>query len=350
MIDITGITIYRLFIHRVGNKLRNEGVICSEAAQQLSLDDELMLINFLFGHSERLNAYTFTHSVDSELNSVYALAHAVTEAPENLDRISADIANHLYSVSNHPRVKAGNLYIGLFEGIQMGGQSHTVLGIFKSDTINDFIKVDVEDGKVSLRVEQGAAVTSLDKVALIFLAKFSKPEKVLAACARGEDAAFWNERFLQLQPIQSAKANTKACLDICRAYATRENGQADDPERILFLNRSLQYFENADRYDEGDFASVFTSESQETEFKQFKAEYADEDEEGLPEKFEIEKTVVRKERAKFEKNIKLDPNIEIRLRFKTQDEMAERVEHGFDEEKGLAFYKLYYSGEEEDKS
>ena len=322
MIDITGIRIRELFIHRIGNQLRNEGVSLSESAQQLSPRDELPLIQFLFGNADNLNSYTFTHSVDTELNTLSVLAETIASKPNMLKRTSADIAAHLYSVSNHPRVKAGNLFVGLFDGIRFEGKICNFLGIFKSDTVNDFIKVDVKGGKASLKIEQGAAITSLDKAGLVILPQRGKPKQVLAACARGEDAVFWNEGFFQLVPAHSPKVDTKACLDTCRDFANRGDGNSDD---------------------ETDFASVFTSKNQEKEFYQFKNERKTEDQRNIPEYFEIEKTVVRKERTKFQKNVKLDLNIEIRLRFKNQNEMKKRVEQGFDHEKGLAFYKLYYS-------
>jgi hypothetical protein len=343
MIDITSIEIRGMFVHRVGNLLRSEGVTYSDFSQKVPSRDKLPLIQFLFGQADRLNSYSFTHSVNPELNTVSVLATGMSREDGILKKVSCDIAAHLYSVSNHPRVKSGNLFVGVFDGVGLEGKSHRVLGIFKSDTVDDFIKVDVKGGKASLKVEQGAAVTSLDKVGLVFLPRKGKPERILAACARGEDAIFWNDRFLQIVPTHSAKADTKACLDICRAFATQEDGRLDDPERILFLNRSLEFFEKADKYDEQGFASVFTSKAQEKEFKQFKAQREVQDKRDIPENFEIEKIIVRKERTKFEKNVRLDANIEIRLRFKSQNEMKNRVEQGFDEEKGLAFYKLYYS-------
>ncbi len=345
MIDITEIQILKLYIHRVGNQLRNEGVSGSESAQNLLRDNKLPLTKFLFGQADRLNPFAFTHSVSPELNTISSLATMVSSQPETIKRVSADIANHLYSVSDHPKIKAGNLFVGLFDGVRFEDKRHTVLGVFKSDTLDDFIKVEVNGGRASLKIEQGAAITSLDKVGLIFLPQKGNPKQVLAACSRGEDAVFWNERFLQLVPVGSAKTNTKACLDICRAFATQKDGKPDNSERVLFLNRSLEFFESSERYSDEDFASVFANKAQEEEFQQFKTARAEDTEQSVPKSFVIEKTVVRKERAKFQKNLKLDSNIEIRLRFKNQTEMKKRVEHGYDRERGLAFYKLYYSTE-----
>jgi len=343
MIDITEIQILKLYIHRVGNQLRNEGVISSESAQNLSRDNDLPLTKFLFGQADRLTRFVFTHSVNPELNTIASLATAVSSQPETLKQVSADIARHLYSVSDHPRIKAGNLFVGLFGGVRFAEKHHKLLGVFKSDNLDDFIKVDVNGGKASLKIEQGAAITSLDKLGLIFLPTKGKPKQVLAACSRGEDAVFWNERFLQLLPVDSSKTNTKACLDICRAFASQRDDHSDDAEKALFLNQSLEFFETAERYSDEDFAGVFASKAQEMEFDQFKAERAAE--QSFPKSFVIEKAIVRKERAKFQKNLRLDSNIEIRLRFKDRDEMKKHVEHGFDREKGLAFYKLYYSTE-----
>jgi len=342
MIDITGISIRGLCVHRVGNQLRNEGVVCSNSQHEISSHDKLPLVQFLFGHADRLNLFTFTHSVDTTLNAIAQLSSAVGDETAPLKKASRDIAAHLYSVSNHPRIKAGNVFVGIFEGIRFNGRFQNVLGIFKSDAVDEFIKVDVAHGSASLVVEEGAALTSLDKIALVFLPDKGKPTQVLSACARGEEAVFWNERFLQIQTAQSAKADTKACLNLCLTFAKSGDDQPHDPDKLVFLNRSLQYFETAEKFSEEAFATVFTNEAQEKEFLQFKNAQKDEGKLGISNSFKIERDVVRKERRRFQKNVKLDANIEIRLRFNNQADMKKRVELGFDKSKGMAFYKLYY--------
>ena len=345
MIDISGIKIRELFIHRVGNLLRNEGTVLAETGQKLSIGDLAPLIKFLFGHSDRLNSFEFTHSVNVELNAVAVVAAASTNKSLSLKDASQQIATHLYSVSDHPRVKPGNLFVGIFEGIVFQKKPRTALGIFKSDAMSPFIKVEVAKGKTTLNVDQGAAISSLDKVALVFLPEKGGPFPVLAACARGEDAVFWNERFLQVAPINSAKSKTKAYLDACREFAVKEDSQFSSTGRALFLNRSLQFFEEAEKFDGKAFANVFSNSAQEREFNRFMEVRDFGLKTGQNEAFSIERAVVRKQRVKFERNIRLDSNIEIRLRFSDQSEMAERVEHGFDEVKRLPFCKLYYSKE-----
>lgn len=342
MIDISGIKIRELYVHRVGNRLRSEEVCYSESPEKLSATDVGIFTQFLFGHSDRLNTFKFDHSIDEKLNAVSSVVRSVTKMPKMLGKASQEIAAHLYSVSNHPKVKAGNLFVGMFDEVLFEGEPTAVLGIFKSDTVSPFIKVKSGRGKNSLDVDRGAAISSLDKVALVVLSPKGRIHAVLSACSRGDDAVYWNEHFLQIVPINSPKTRTKEYLDACRAFAARENNDLPESERILFLNRSIQFFETADKFDEKSFSEVFSNKTQEKAFSKFKSDRAV-DGEGGPPSFVIEKTVVRKERAKFERNLQLDAHIEIRLKFKDQTEMEKRVEHGFDETKGLPFFKLYYT-------
>lgn len=346
MIDITALRIRELSVHWVGNLLRNEGVNFSSSVQETHAQDFLSLVQFLFGNLQRLNLYEFTHSVDKSLNTLFSLTTAISSSSRTVSQVSADIAKHLYSVSDHPRVKAGNLFVGIFDSIKIDGKSCPVLGIFKSEAVDNFIKVNIANGKSSITVDHGASLTSLDKLALIPLPPKGKPKHIYAGCVRGEEAVYWTERFLQLKPTHSAKADTMQYLEICRAFAKDGETDIHDSERLVFLNRSLQFFENSEQYDEVNFASVFTSKTQEQEFRRFKEERENTNQWAIPQQFQIEKGVVRKERTKFQKNIRLDSNIEIRLGFKDHEEMKKRVEHGFDPQRKMAFYKLYYSTED----
>lgn len=343
MIDVSGVNIRELFIHKVGNLLRNEGTVIAKTPQKLTNETFGPVTQFLFAHADRLNSFEFSHSVDTELNALSAIASALKKSPlQSLEGASQKIAAHLYSVSNHPRVKAGNLFVGVFEGIVWQKKSRTALGIFKSDATSPFIKVDAAKGSTSLNVDQGAPITSLDKIALIFLPEKDGTLPVLAACARGEDAVFWNDRFLQITPTGSSKTKTKAYLDTCRAFAVDDAAQLSATDRVVFLNRSLEFFEGAKRFNEEAFSAVFANEDQKTVFNRL-LEQRTEDLTGTSTSFSIEKTVVKKQRAKFERNMKLDSHIEIRLRFSDRSEMEKRVEHGFDTAKRLPYYKLYYT-------
>jgi hypothetical protein len=345
MIDVSGIKIRELYTHRVGNRLRSEELAYSESPEKLSAADLGILTQFLFGHSDRLNTFKFDHSIDEKLNAISTVVQSVAKSPKALGKASQEIAAHLYSVSNHPKVKAGNLFVGIFDEILFEGKPRTVLGIFKSDTLSPFVKVETSKGRNSLDIDHGAAITSLDKMALVVFSPKGQILTVLSACARGDDAVYWNEHFLQVVTTSSPKAKTKAYLDACRAFASREDNDLSEAERALFLNRSLQYFESEVRFEEKQFSSVFSNKTQEKAFSKFKADSGVDGEDEEVSDFAIEKTVVRKERAKFERNLRLDCHIEIRLKFKDQKEMEKRVEQGFDETKGLPFFKLYYTAD-----
>ena len=55
--------------------------------------------------------------------------------------------------------------------------------------------------------------------------------------------------------------------------------------------------------------------------------------------------VLKKEKSKFKTEIKLDTNIQIKIDVDAPDAASEYIERGFDEDKKMKFYKVYYNAE-----
>ena len=61
--------------------------------------------------------------------------------------------------------------------------------------------------------------------------------------------------------------------------------------------------------------------------------------------FDISKPILQKEKRKIKNYIKLDTNIQIKLDFNNPESSQRFIEQGYDEERGMNFYKVYFNKE-----
>ena len=78
-----------------------------------------------------------------------------------------------------------------------------------------------------------------------------------------------------------------------------------------------------------------------TEFKSYQTDFALDE----VDDFDISKRAVKTAKRKIKSNIKLDTKIQIRLDFNNPESSQDFLEKGFDESKGMHFYKVYFNEE-----
>ncbi|MBS1504743.1 MAG: nucleoid-associated protein, partial [Bacteroidetes bacterium] len=172
MIGFFEATITSLAIHRVGNRLNEEGYVLSEAP--LVIEDELLgniLMQYFVTPFTKINeVYRFYHANDDlDLNEVYHFAESIFENPDTFHEGSRQIAKYLYEASNHPKIKSGELYVALFQNLQMEGEPVDAVGIFKSETKETFLKVSPQQDGFGLAYDnEGVDIRKLDKGCLVF--------------------------------------------------------------------------------------------------------------------------------------------------------------------------------------
>ena len=109
-------------LHFVGNKTVDHLLKLSEDI--LNIDDELadLITNAFFERfSKSFEEYEFTHESSLDFNEVYNFAKDIFENKDNLHSNSQKIAQALYQQTNHPNIKDGELYVGLFSNCEHNG-------------------------------------------------------------------------------------------------------------------------------------------------------------------------------------------------------------------------------------
>ncbi|QNL49004.1 nucleoid-associated protein [Olivibacter sp. SDN3] len=340
----------QLSIHRIGNKLMDDHYILSESP--LNLTDELLpklLMQYFLSPFEKVQeVFRLTHhSGNLALNELFHFSSSYFDGTTDFHEVSQYIAKHLYNVSNHPKIKAGEVYVVSFENVQLEGESYNALGIFKSETKETYLKVFPEHGAFKVGYEEeGINIQKLDKGCLIVNAEKEHGFKVLAVdqTNRQNEAIYWKDDFLQLKIRNDNFNQTGNLLQVCKKFVSEKLDEAFEMERtdkIDLLNRSMTYFKEKDKFEVDEFTEeVLGNPEAVSMFKDYKSNFEREYDMEIADSFEISNSAVKKQSKIFKSILKLDKNFHVYIHGK-----RERIEKGFDDEKGMAFYKLYFETE-----
>ena len=340
----------QLSIHQAGNKLMDEKYTLSKAPY--SVQDEtlnkLLMQYFLFPFEKTNEMYHFSHSSGNlELNEMYHFAAQVFTDTKSFHENSRQITKHLYEVSDHPKIKGGELYVAYFKDLQVEGGLHDAIGIFKSETKETYLKVTAAEAGFDMQYEEQAInIKKLDKGCIIFNTEKDKGYKVAVVdqTNKSTEAAYWVDEFLQLTVRNDNYNQTHTTLSIYKNFVTEKLDDIYDlskAEKIDMLNRSMSYFKEKDNFDLDEFANeVIADERGIQSFKLYKSNYENEYDTVVENSFSISDAAVKKQARIYKSVLKLDRNFHIYIHGNN-----ELIEKGFDAEKNMNFYKVYFRDE-----
>jgi len=352
MISFFEASLKQLSIHHTGNKLLEEYYKLSD--QPLHIEDELLgnlLMQYFLKPFEKVNeVYRFYHPNDNlKLNEVYHFVHEIFENNELFHEDSQQLAKHLYDVANHPKIKSGELYVAYFEKVQIEGEQLDVIGIFKSETKDTYLKVYPEQDGFGMSYEQEAiSINKLDKGCLIFNTDTEDGYKVVVldqAKSNNESAVYWKDEFLKLKIRNDSYNQTNNVLGVYKNFVTQkldDEYEISKADKIDLLNRSMKYFKEKETFDIEEFGQEVIGNADGIEsFKNYKKNYEQEYESPIADTFEIAEAAVKKQARVYKSVLKLDKNFHIYIHGN-----KELIEKGFDEGKSMNYYKVYFKEEE----
>jgi|SRR5690606_16945591 len=350
MINLYNAQIESLSVHRVGNKSRNEEIFLSE--QPFKLTDELMPLLkefFLKPFREKEESYyRFAHDVDLEYNDMFNFSSEIFSAPDTAHEVSKKITQHLFEQSNHPHIKSGEVYVAHLTGVTLDNVPVDAIGVFKSEIQTDFLQFRETETQLEMILQQGVNLNKLDKGCLIFNHKKDEGYKILTVDANRYDARYWLEHFLSVDVFEDENFFTKNYLKFCQNFAKDVVLPAEDKkEEVMFMNRSVNFFAKNDEFEESKFLNeVLDNPDLIPEFKNYKVDkgqkYSIEDVTNFP----IANAAVSDVRKSIKNVIQLDTNIQIKLDFINPESAEKFVEKGWDEEKQMYYYLVYFNKEQ----
>ena len=349
MLDLTTTSMTRLAIHRVGNKLRSEGITI---APDLTLvtDDNItqLLLRYFLNSFKEDKTYKFYHETELELNEIFSFVTKVFKAPETLYEQSINILKHLYSKSSHPKIKAGELYISYFKSCIFEDNITDAIGIFKSENKETYLQVTQNNGKFAVGYDRGININKLDKGCLIFNLDENKGYKICIVDATNSNEAFyWVRDFLKVVILQNEQFNTDSCLAICNSFSKKVIEQNDNQksEQVKFLNDATEYFSNNEIFNWAEFTSQVVQEPYREQFINLKDSFEKSNGIKINEEFIIPNVSKEKVKKIFKSSIKLDTDIEIIVKFNPGVNTTDFIEKGFDSQKNMSFYKVFFNRE-----
>lgn len=337
-------------IHHVGNKANDEFYILSESPLDLSGDEvlpDLLMQYFMKPFGKLTEVYRFYHpNEELELNEVYYFSKQYFSGEIDFHTYSQQVTKHLYEVSDHPKIKSGEVYVVALKDVQMEGEEHNAVGIFKSENKEAYLKVYPQQGGFQLNYEQEAInINKLDKGVVIINTEEEEGYKVLVIDQTNQsEAVYWKDNFLQLRTRNDAYQQTGNLLKVYKKFVDEkldEVFELETADKIELLNRSMNYFKSKETFDNAEFEEEVIRNPQAISlFKDFKENFEEEYDMPFQANFDIAAPAVKKMASSYKSVIKLDKNFHIYVHGK-----REYLEKGYDEEKGLNYYKLYYENE-----
>lgn len=341
MIDFTQIEFENIFIHQVGNKLRDEGLKISD--NDISFDDDdtkRYLLKYFLSSFDSNEVYNFHHQSELDFNEVYVFAKRIFASPEILYKLSIEIAKHLYEKSTHPKISGGEFCVCYFKNCFFDGVTSDAIGFFKSEKKDVFLKFDSVNNNFKIKHESGVNINKLDKGCLVFNIEEGNGYKVcIIDSNKSNDTQYWKEDFLNIKSASDDYHFTKDFLSITKEYVTKQH-VGSKADKIDLLNRSVEYFKEHEAFDKSEFEQeVFQNNDLIDSFRSFNKVYRKENEIELSDNFEISSQAVKKQARAFKSVLKLDKNFHIYIHGS-----KDLIEQGVDEY-GRKYYKIYYQEE-----
>lgn len=349
MIKRNRASISKFIIHKVGNKFNSASNVFSE--NTITFDEEsyeLMKPFLLKPFGNLAESYRFNHHASIELNELNNYSTQVFTDETLFVDISKHIVNHLFEQSNSAQIKTGDVIIALFEDIEYKEIVTQAIGIFKIENKVDFFQTYMEKESLDVFVQKGISTKKLDKGCLIVNYADAEGRVVLSVDTNNYDAQYWVKNFLNVKYADDNNQHTQNYLELCKDFS--EEILKEDfgvQEKSKFLAKTVDFFKENESVNIHDFKKeIFDEDDTHKElFDDYKKQFESVNDVLVRNQFTVSDIVLKKQKQKIKTEIKLDTNIQIKLDIEAPEASSEYLEKGFDEEKKMNYYKVYFNDE-----
>ncbi|MDO8998611.1 MAG: nucleoid-associated protein [Bacteroidota bacterium] len=350
MIDFSRAALTHFCVHFVGNKGLGEELTLSDKTFEFKDDfvKETVLRYFLSPFKTDIY-YQFKGKVDVSLASVANACEDLFSSRKEFVEQSKQIATHLYNQSMHPKIKGGEFYVCFFKDAMVDGELTDAIGFFKTENKETYLKVYQHVDEFDIDCDNGININKLDKGCLVFEIDKNKGYKLSIIDTNNrnaECALYWEEDFLNAVIKPNGYYHTKNFIDTSRGFCEEiltEANNVNKQDQMMMLNRSTSYFKEKDKFDLKDFEKEVLVEPELIgAFKEYRKDFTKKMDLTAIDEFDVSQTAVKKNQKYMRSVVKLDKNFHIYIHAR-----HDYVERGFDEEKGLKYYKLFYINEEQ---
>lgn len=334
---------------KVGNPQRDEPLQTSKEVFPITEADQPTLTGIFLKPFKNLMAHRFTHHSSLDQHEMNNCVKAIFESKDGLFEKGVEIAKRLYSKSNHPNIKAGDLCIAHIKEAQVDDQFVQGLCILKSESVVPFLSISTRDGDLQISTEQGINPDKIDKGCLILDHWSKKGYYVLTFDRSGSDSRFWVRDFLGVEAVPDAAFLTNAYAKMAVSFLEEEQAATsteDTPpwETCAAAKDALDYFDEREKFDLEEFEDeVLKTPEAKTKFQEHRARLEEEQGQPLETSFEISKKDVTKAKKRINAVLKLDTGVEIHVKPGNASEGEPMLERGYDDSKGMKYIKVFFN-------
>jgi hypothetical protein len=330
--------------HLYLGKILQDGFYKNEVLQEL--DEELIdiLTIFFLKPIKPGNVYTFQHEINLDYNAAFQSCSQIFEEPGTFLDQSQQLLKLLYSVSENQNIIEGEFYTAFFEEVFFQNKPTRAIGIFKSESKDPFLTIGRQQSEMTMTKQEGISIHNIHKGALIYEVK-DQPGFKLSIFDKNNNqnpARFWVDDFLNVKLYADEFYQTEHVLKLCKDFAAKGESELDGVSKADLLNRTMDYFKTQESFSLPEFeAEVLQEESIMQSFYEHREKFMEKaGVEDLNENFEISLPAIQKAKKYIRSVIKLDKNFHLYVHGR-----RDLVERGFDEERQMNYYKLFFKEE-----
>lgn len=339
-------TLEAVSLHKIGNKIGEEGIRTSSRVLSLNDDVTTLLLNYFLMPLKKEIYFNFFDERSLTHHIVYNSVSKIFENPQCLLEESVALAKHLYEQGDNPKIKNGEFYTAYFENCEIDGENVDAIGLFKSEHKDYFLKIFSNNEDYEMQNDSGINIQKLDKGCLIFN---TQKENGYVVCvhdvSKNSENGYWIDMFLQLRERSDDFYYTQHMMTVCKEFVTKqlpEEFEVNKIDQADLLNKSAQFFKENDSFDLDEYTeTILPDQAAARSFKSFKKAFEHEHDMEISDQFDLSEQAVKQQSKIFKSIIKLDKNFHIYVHGDRS-----RIERAYDEESGLYYYKLLYQYEE----
>lgn len=348
MIKKNKAVISKLIIHKIGNKFNNTRNAFSDEPVVFDEDSYRLMLSYLLKpFTNTVESFRFYHHADVQMNDMFNYSKQAFQEEVDFVELSQNIVQHLYEQSNSAQIKTGDVLVVLFDDIEYNDVNTSALGVFKIENKIDFFQTFKEGDSFDVMVQQGISTKKLDKGCLVINSTDDEGYVVLSVDNNNYDAAYWQKHFLNIKYADDKNNHTQTYMELCREFS-EEVLQSDygTQEKSNFLSKTVDFLKENDTVNIHDFKEeVFELDNHRALFDDYKKGFETDRDTVVKNQFHVSDAVVKKQKQKLKTEIKLDTNIQIKLDIDAPDASTEYLELGYDEDKKMKYYKVFFNEE-----
>ena len=349
MIKKTRAEITKCILHKVANKFNSGQNVFSEDLIRFDQESYDLMKNFLmkpFGNLTQ--SYRFVNHEDARLDPLNNFTSEIFKEEAAFVDYSKSIVNHLFEQSNSAQIKTGDVIVVFIEGIEYKDVLTEAVGIFKIENKVDFFQTYLDDNEsFDVVVQKGISTKRIDKGCLVLNTADAEGTVVFSVDNHNYDAQYWIKNFLNVKLADDYNSHTQSYLEMCKEFSEEViKPELGMQQQGNFLANTVDYFKENESVDYATFKDeVFTDEKHKEQFDDYKKHFENLNDVLIRNNFDVSGVVLKKEKNKLKTEIKLDTNINIKLDVDAPEAASEYIERGYDEEKKMKYYKVYFNEE-----